>query len=49
MVKGFCGRRTQTNHESFVILVAGEATLQLEKAVMKSSFNRLGKSCMLIG
>jgi hypothetical protein len=32
-----------------VILVAGEATLQLEKAVMKSSFNRLGKTCMVIG
>ncbi len=49
LVNAFRGGLTPANHESFVILVAGEATLQLEKAVMKSSFNRLGKSCMVIG
>ena len=43
LVTAFHGGLTAANHESFVMLVAGEATLQLEKAVMKSSFNRLGK------
>lgn len=34
---------TTGNYERFVMLVAGEVTLQLEKAVMKTSFSRLGK------
>lgn len=33
---------TPANYERFVMLVAGEVTLQLEKAVMKSTFSRLG-------
>lgn len=33
---------TGGNYERFVMLVAGEVTMQLEKAVMKSSFSRLG-------
>lgn len=33
---------TPGNYERFVMLVAGEVTLQLEKAVMKSTFSRLG-------
>jgi len=33
---------TSGNYERFVMMVAGEVTLQLEKAVIKSSFSRLG-------
>ncbi len=48
LVNAFRGGLTTANHESFVMLVAGEATLQLEKVVMKSSFNRLGKECRTV-
>ena len=43
LLGGFRGSLTPGNHEALVMLVAGEATLQLEKVVMKSTFNRLGE------
>ena len=37
------GGLTGGNYERLVMMVAGEVAVQLEKAVMKSSFSRLGK------
>ena len=42
LLKSFKLSLTQTNFDSFVNIVASEVTLQLEKAVTKTSFNRLG-------
>ena len=42
LLKSFKLSLTQTNFDSFVNIVASEVTVQLEKAVTKSSFNRLG-------
>ena len=42
LLKSFKLSLTQTNFDSFVDIVASEVTLQLEKAVTKTSFNRLG-------
>ena len=42
LLKTFQPSLTQTNFESFVMIVATEVTVLLEKAVTKSSFNRLG-------
>ena len=42
LLKSFKISLTQTNFDSFVNIVASEVTLQLEKAVTKTSFNRLG-------
>ena len=39
---------TPGNYERFVTLVAGEVTILLEKAVMKSTFSRLGKPYLLL-
>ena len=43
LLKTFKSGLTPGNYERFVTLVAGEVTVLLEKAVMKSSFSRLGK------
>ena len=42
LLKSFQQSLTQTNFDSFVNMLASEVTSQLEKAVTKSSFNRLG-------
>jgi len=42
LLQSFKSSMTQTNFDSFVNIVASEVTLQLEKAVTKTSFNRLG-------
>ena len=42
LLKSFKSSMTQSNFDSFVNIVAGEVTIQLEKAVTKTSFNRLG-------
>jgi len=42
LLKSFQQSLTQTNFDSFVNILASEVTSQLEKAVTKSSFNRLG-------
>ena len=39
---------TAGNYERFVTLVAGEVTFQLERAVFKSCFSRLGRLNVLI-
>ncbi|KAK3594356.1 hypothetical protein CHS0354_031735 [Potamilus streckersoni] len=42
MLGSFKESLTGTNYDKFVSLVTGECTMQLEKSVMKSVFNRLG-------
>ena len=42
LLQSFKPSMTQTNFNSFVNIVASEVTLQLEKGVFKTSFNRLG-------
>merc|ERR1719457_220423 len=42
LLKTFKAGLTPGNYERFVTLVAGEVTLLLEKAVLKSTFSRLG-------
>merc|ERR1711915_997715 len=42
LIQSFKPSLTQANFDSFVNIVASEVTLQLEKTVLKISFNRLG-------
>jgi len=42
LIQSFKSGLTTTNYESFVVIVASEVTSQLEKAILKSSFSRLG-------
>eukprot|EP00092_Neocalanus_flemingeri_P002605 GFUD01002792.1.p1 GENE.GFUD01002792.1~~GFUD01002792.1.p1 ORF type:complete len:401 (+),score=143.44 GFUD01002792.1:554-1756(+) len=42
LLKSFKSGLTVANFDSFVMIVASEVTVQLEKAVVKSSFSRLG-------
>jgi len=42
LMQSFKPGLTGANFDSFVLMVASEVTVQLEKAVMKSSFSRLG-------
>ena len=42
LIQSFRPSLTQANFDSFVNIVASEVTLQLEKTVLKISFNRLG-------
>ena len=42
LIKTFKPSLTQSNFESFINIVAGEVTVLMEKAVTKTSFNRLG-------
>merc|ERR1719397_2241813 len=42
LIQSFRQSLTQANFDSFVNIVASEVTLQLEKTVLKISFNRLG-------